>query len=104
MGNMGLPSRAIKSQVLSAVDVIVQVERQRDGGRRVVQLTELVGLEGEVMTLHDIFSFEHEGEDLDGRLVGRWRASRSMPSFHERLRYFGLDRAWDAVMDEAMLR
>jgi pilus assembly protein CpaF len=101
MGNMGLPSRAIKAQVLGAVDVIVQVERQRDGGRRVVQLTELVGLEGEVMTLHDIFSFEHEGEDMNGRLVGRWRASRSMPSFQERLRYFGLERAWEAVMDEA---
>ncbi len=101
MGNMGLPSRAIKAQVLGAVDVIVQVERQRDGGRRVIQLTELVGLEGEVMTLHDIFSFEHEGEDMDGRLLGRWRASRSIPSFHERLRYFGLERAWDAVMDEA---
>ncbi len=55
MGNMGLPSRAIKTQVLSAVDVIVQVGRQRDGGRRVIQLTELVGLEGEVMTMHDIF-------------------------------------------------
>jgi pilus assembly protein CpaF len=101
MGNMGLPSRAIKTQVLSAVDVIVQVGRQRDGGRRVLQVTELVGLEGEVMTTHDIFAFEHEGEDTDGRLLGQWRASRALPSFHERLRYFGLDRAWDAVMEEA---
>jgi pilus assembly protein CpaF len=101
MGNMGLPSRAIKTQVLSAVDVIVQVGRQRDGGRRVLQVTELVGLEGEVMTTHDIFAFEHEGEDADGLLLGHWRASRALPSFHERLRYFGLDRAWDAVMEEA---
>jgi pilus assembly protein CpaE len=81
--------------------VIVQVGRQRDGGRRVLQVTELVGLEGEVMTTHDIFAFEHEGEDADGRLLGQWRASRAVPSFHERLRYFGLDRAWDAVMEEA---
>ena len=100
MGNMGLPSRAIKTQILSAVDVIVQVGRQRDGTRRVTQLTELVGLEGEVMTLHDIFSFDHEGEGDDGRLRGRWRLSRAMPSFHDRLRYFGLDNAWNAVMEE----
>ncbi len=102
MGNMGLPSRAIRAQILSAVDVIVQVGRQRDGGRRVMQVTELVGLEGEVMTMHDIFAFAHEGEDEDGRLLGRWRASRAVPSFHERLRYFALDRAWEAAMDEAM--
>ena len=100
MGNLGLPSRAIKAQILSAVDVIVQVGRQRDGGRRVIQLTELVGLEGEMMTMHDIFAFEHEGEDMDGRLLGRWRASRSVPSFEERLRYFQLERAWDAMMEE----
>ena len=103
MGNMGLPSRAIRSQILSAVDVIVQVGRQRDGARRVMQVTELVGLEGEIMTMHDIFAFAHEGEDADGRLLGRWRASRAIPSFIERLRYFGLDRAWDAVMDEAVV-
>ncbi len=103
MSSMGLPSRAIKTQILSAVDVIVQVGRQRDGGRRVIQLTELVGLEGDVMTLHDIFSFEHEGEDAEGRLIGRWRPSRAVPSFAERLRYFGLERAWDAVMEEATL-
>ncbi len=100
MGNMGLPSRAIRTQILSAVDVIVQVGRQRDGGRRVIQLTELVGLEGEVMTLHDIFSFEHEGEDTEGQLLGRWRISRSRPSFHERLHYFGLDRAWETALED----
>ncbi len=100
MGNMGLPSRAIRTQILSAVDVIVQVGRQRDGGRRVIQLTELVGLEGEVMTMHDIFSFEHQGEDMDGRLLGRWRISRSLPSFHERLHYFGLERVWEAALEE----
>jgi pilus assembly protein CpaF len=101
MGNLGLSSRAIRTQILSAVDVIVQVGRQRDGTRRVIQLTELIGLEGEVMTMHDIFAFEHEGEDMDGHLIGRWRPSRSVPSFHERLRYFNLDRAWDAMMEEA---
>ncbi|HYZ20872.1 MAG TPA: CpaF family protein, partial [Rhodopila sp.] len=79
MGNMGLPSRSIKTQILGAVDVIIQVGRQRDGGRRVIQVTELVGLEGEVVTLHDIFAFEHEGENEQGRIVGRWKPSRSVP-------------------------
>jgi pilus assembly protein CpaF len=101
MGNMGLPSRAIRTQICSAVDVIVQVGRQRDGGRRVLQLTELLGLEGEVMTLHDIFAFEQDGEDHDGRLLGRWRVSRAVPGFQDRLRYFGIERAWETMMDEA---
>jgi pilus assembly protein CpaF len=99
MGNMGLPSRSIKTQIVGAVDVILQVGRQRDGGRRVIQVTELVGLEGEVVTLHDIFAFEHEGENEEGRIVGRWKPSRAVPSFVDRLRYFGLERAWQQVMD-----
>jgi pilus assembly protein CpaF len=101
MGNMGLPSPAIRTQIVGAIDLIVQVERQRDGGRRVIQVTEVCGMEGDVITLNDIFQFEVLGEGSDGKLFGRYHVSRVPPSFVKRLSYFGLDRAWRAALDEA---
>ena len=103
MGNMGLPSAAIRTQIVGAVDLMVQVERQRDGGRRVTQVTDICGLEGDVVILNDVFQFEIIGEGTDGRLIGRYRTSRARPSFHERLAYFDLERAWMAALDEAEL-
>jgi pilus assembly protein CpaF len=100
MGNLGLPARAIRTQILGAIDLIVQVERQRDGVRRVVQVTEVAGMEGDVFTLNDIFQLEYEGEDLDGRLRTRYRVNRARPGFHGRLAYFGTEHAWNAALDE----
>jgi pilus assembly protein CpaF len=99
MGNMGLPSKAIRTQIVGAVDLIVQVERQRDGVRRVTQVTDVCGLEGEVVILNDIFQFEVEGESHEGRLLGRYRTSRTRPSFQQRLAYFGMERAWTAAIE-----
>jgi pilus assembly protein CpaF len=101
MGNMGLSARAIRTQIVDAVHLIVQVERQRDGGRRVTQLTEICGMEGDVVTLNDIFRFETEAENPDGKLRGHYVVSRIRPGFHSRLSYFGLERAWRAAMEEA---
>jgi pilus assembly protein CpaF len=101
MGQMGLPSAAIRTQIVGAIDLIVQIERQRDGGRRVVQVTEVCGMEGEVITLNDIFQFEVLGEGTDGKLYGKYHVSRIPPSFMKRLSYFGLDRAWKAALEEA---
>ena len=101
MGNMGLPARSILTQIVGAVDLIVQIERQRDGVRRVVQLTDVCGMEGDVATLTDIFHFDVEGESSNGRITGHYRCTRARPSFHERLTYAGVDRAWSATLDEA---
>ncbi len=101
MGNFGLPSKAIRQQIVGAVNLIIQVERQRDGGRRLIQVTEVCGLEGEVVILNDIFAFELIGEGNDGRLHGTYRVSRARPSFHDRLTYFGLDRIWASTLEEA---
>ncbi len=101
MGNMGLPSKAIRTQIVGAIDLIVQVERHRDGGRRVTQVTEVCGMEGEIVTLNDVFQFEVLGEGPDGRLFGRYKVSRVPPTFQRRLQYFGLDRAWKAALEEA---
>ena len=101
MGNMGLPSRAIRTQIVGAVDMIVQVERHRDGGRRITQVTDVCGLEGDVVILNDVFLYEIEGEASDGKIIGHYKVNRARPSFHERLTYFQLDRAWTAALDEA---
>jgi pilus assembly protein CpaF len=98
MGSMGLPSLAIRSQIVSSVDLIIQVERHRDGGRRITQVTEVSGLEGDMILMNDIFQFELRGEGPDGRLSGEYRVSRLQPNFQERLVYFGLDREWAAAL------
>jgi pilus assembly protein CpaF len=101
MGNMGLPSKAIRTQIVSAVNLIVQVERQRDGGRRVTQVTEICGMEGDVVLMNDIFQFVMDGEDGNGRIVGHYKVSRARPACYGRLTYFGYDREWMAALEEA---
>jgi pilus assembly protein CpaF len=101
MGTVSLPLRAIRTQIVSAVDLIVQLERMRDGKRRVLQVTEVCGLEGDVITLNDLFTFEYEGEDAQGNLIGRWVSSRVRPGFMNKLRYFGLDAAFAQAMEIA---
>jgi pilus assembly protein CpaF len=100
MGNMGLPSMAIRTQIVGAVDLIIQVARQRDGGRRVTQVTEICGMEGDVIAINDIFTLELQGQDRDGRLFGHYKRSRVAPSFMPRLSYFGLEKAWQEIMAE----
>ena len=101
MGNMGLPSRAIRTQIVGAIDLIVQVERQRDGGRRITQVTEMCGMEGDVILMNDIFQFEIDGEGPEGKLFGRYKVSRARPACYSRLVYFGYDREWMTALEEA---
>ena len=101
MGLMGLPPRAIRQQIVSAVDLIVQIERMRDGGRRVTQVTEIAGIEGETQLLNDIFKLEIIGETATGRLTGRYEVSRIRSTFTERLQYYGLDRAWQNALEDS---
>jgi pilus assembly protein CpaF len=100
MGHMGLPSQAIRTQIVGAVDLIIQVARQRDGGRRVTQVSEICGMEGDVIAINDLFALELQGQDRDGRLFGSYHRSRVPPSFAARLAYFGLDKAWQEMMAE----
>ncbi|MCP3459208.1 CpaF family protein [Bradyrhizobium sp. CCGUVB23] len=98
MGQVNLPSRAIRAQIVAALDIIVQVERMRDGQRRIVQISEVIGLEGEVITTNDIAAFEYKEEDVHGRISGTYRSTNAVPKFKSRLVYFGLDRAWAEAM------
>ncbi|WP_232475026.1 CpaF family protein [Neoroseomonas rubea] len=101
MGQATLPSRAIRTQIAAAVDVIVQIERMRDGGRRVSQVSEICGLEGDVITMNDIFTFQYEGENADGRLRGSWVSPGMRPAFVERLNYFGMLDPWMRALQDA---
>lgn len=94
IGQFNLPVRAIRAQILSAVDLIVQVERMRDGVRRVTQVSEIARLDGDVVELHDIVTFNFERMDEEGRIIGHYVASEKHASFIKRLSYFGLDGAW----------
>ena len=90
MGGYNLPARTIREMIVSSVDLIIQAQRMRDGTRKITYITEVVGLEGEVVTLQDLLIYEVEGEDANGRLIGRHRTTGiARPHFWERARYFG---------------
>jgi pilus assembly protein CpaF len=89
MAGYDLPIRAIREQISSAIDLIVHVDRMRDGSRRVVNVTEIVGMEGDVVTLTDIFQFEQTGYD-DGKVVGQLRSTGLRPSFMDKIEASGI--------------
>jgi pilus assembly protein CpaF len=93
MAGVNLPSRAVRTQIAAAIDMIVQISRMRDGIRRVTNVTEVVGMEGDVITTQELFAFHFEGEQPDGRLKGRFESSGLRPHFTQRAEYYGLDRA-----------
>ena len=93
MAGVKLPNEAVRTQIAGAVDMIVQVSRMRDGKRRITHVTEVVGMEGEVVTTQDLFTFQFEGEDADGNILGAYKSSGLRPAFTERAQYFGLDKA-----------
>jgi pilus assembly protein CpaF len=98
MGQPNLPTRAIRAQIVAALDIIVQVERMRDGQRRIVQINEVIGMEGDVITTNDIAAFEYQEEDVHGRILGTYKSTHAIPKFKSRLTYYGLERAWAEAM------
>jgi len=93
MAGINLPSKAVRTQIAAAIDLIVQVSRMRDGMRRVTSITEVVGMEDEVITTQELYRFEFQGEDANGRLMGKFASSGLRPHFLSKAEYFGLDRA-----------
>jgi pilus assembly protein CpaF len=90
MANLNLPEKAIRQQIASAINLLVQVTRLSDGARRVTAITELTGMEGEVITMQDIFLFERTGIGADGKVCGRFRATGIRPRCSERLAAAGI--------------
>lgn len=90
MAGMELPVRAIREQIASAVDVIVQQSRLRDGSRKITHITEVVGMEGDTIVLQDIFVYEQMGVDDKGKIIGRHRATGIRPKFMNKLEAAGI--------------
>jgi pilus assembly protein CpaF len=98
MAAANLPMQAIKTQIASALDIIVQTSRMRDGVRRVTELVEVVGIEGDVISLETLFTFKYQGENADGSIRGTFVSSNLRPRFLSRLEYFGLGDAFLAAL------
>lgn len=98
MGVSNLPPKAIRSQIAGSLQLIVQISRMRDGVRRVTHITEVMGMEGEVVVTQDLFTYEFHGEAHDGKLSGAFKSSGLRPHFLPRAAYYGLDK----VLMEAM--
>ena len=90
MSGMELPLRAIRSQIASAVDIIVQIARLRDGSRKIINIAEVTGMEGDIITLQDLFYFENHGVDQDGRITGAFLTSGLRPLCTEKLAMNGV--------------
>ena len=101
MGGYSLPSRAVREQIAGAVQVIVQAARLRDGSRKITHITEVIGTEGDVVTLQDLYVFEITGEDSQGRIIGQHKSTGLRPKFWDRARYFGLERELAEALEEA---
>jgi pilus assembly protein CpaF len=102
MGGYSLPSRTIREMICASVDVVVQAARLRDGSRRITHVTEVMGLEGDVIITQDVFLYDLIGEDANGNLIGRHRSTGiGRPKFWERARYYGEEAHLAAALDAA---
>ncbi len=90
MAGMELPLKAIREQIASAIDIIVQQSRLRDGSRKIMTIAEVVGMEGDVISMQDLFVFEAEGSDGNGRVRGQFHSTGLRPHFAEKLRNNGI--------------
>ena len=102
MGGFSLPSRTIREMICASVDVVIQAARLRDGSRRITHISEVVGMEGDVIITQDIFVYEMMGEDAKGNIIGRHMSTGiGRPRFWDRARYYGEEKRLAAALDAA---
>ena len=105
MGGFSLPSKTIKEMICGSIDVIVQASRLRDGSRRITHITEVVGMEGDVIITQDLFVYEIIGEDANGKILGRHRSTGiARPHFWDRARYYNEERRLAEALEKAESR
>ncbi len=91
MASLNLPEKGVKAQIASAIDVVAHVQRMSDGTRKILTIAEVVGMEGDVITMQDLFVYHREGIDDDGNVVGHFAATGIRPKASERLAEYGID-------------
>jgi pilus assembly protein CpaF len=102
MGGYSLPSRTIREMICGSIDVVIQAARLRDGSRRITHITEVMGMEGDVIITQDIFVYSMLGEDANGNIMGQHRSTGiGRPRFWERARYYGEETRLAAALDAA---
>ena len=100
MGGFSLPAKTIREMIVGSIDVVVQASRLRDGSRRIMNITEVMGLEGDTIVLQDVLKYEIEGEDEDGKVRGVHRGTGvGRPRFWERASYYNLERDLAVALD-----
>ena len=105
MGGFSLPSKTIKEMICGSIDVIVQASRLRDGTRKITHVTEVVGMEGDVIITQDLFIYEIVGEDANGKIIGRHRSTGiARPHFWDRARYYNEERRLAEALEKAEAR
>jgi len=93
MAGLNLPAKAIRQQISDAVNMIIQISRMRDGKRRITHISEIVGMEGDIITMQDLYTYQYHGEDESGQLRGEHVSTGLRPAFYDRAEYYGLGRA-----------
>lgn len=93
MLGINLPAKAVRTQIAAALDIIIQISRMRDGIRRITHIMEVVGMENDIVTTQDLFTFEYTGENAAGIIQGEFRYSGVRPHFSPKAEYYGLERA-----------
>src|SRR3954452_6415187 len=100
MGGFSLPSRTIREMICASIDVVIQAARLRDGSRRITHITEVMGMEGDVIITQDIFVYEMTGEDANGNIIGNHKSTGiGRPKFWDRARYYGEEKRLAAALD-----
>jgi pilus assembly protein CpaF len=102
MGGFALPSRTIREMIVASIDVVIQAARLRDGSRRITHITEVMGMEGDVIITQDLFIYDMVGEDANGKIIGRHRSTGiGRPRFWDRARYYGEEKRLAEALDAA---
>ena len=102
MGGFSLPAKTIREMIVGSVDVIVQAARLRDGSRRITRITEVIGMEGDVIVTQDLIVYEMDGEDAQGNIIGEHKSTGiARPAFWDRARYFNLEKDLAEALDAA---
>jgi pilus assembly protein CpaF len=91
MAGVNFPINALRSQIASAIDIVLQIARLEDGRRKLISVQEINGMEGDIITMSELFAFEREGIDDEGNVMGKLRATGIIPAFHKNLSHRGID-------------